>query len=60
MNLIRIESHSYKNNTINILLNDENKKYFVIDSEGWFRASEYFYSLNQCYQYIKAHYSLEV
>ena len=58
--LIRIESHQYKDNTINILFNEQNKKYFVLDLKGWLRASEYFYTLNQCYAYIESTYGLKV
>ena len=60
LELIRIESHQFKDNTINILFNEQNKKYFVLDLMGWFNASEYFYTLTQCYFYIKSKYGLEV
>ena len=42
MNLIRLESHQYGDNTINILLNEDINKYFVLDKNGLFNASEYF------------------
>lgn len=58
--LIRIESHQYKDNTINILFNEQNKQYFVLDIMGWFRASEYFYTINQCHYYIESTYGLKV
>ena len=46
MDLLRIESHQLKDNTINILQNCDNEKYFVLDKNGLFNASEYFFTNN--------------
>lgn len=59
MELLRISSHQFKENTINILYNKENKKYFVMDLLGWFNPSEYFYTEEQCYYYIKSVYGFD-
>lgn len=60
MTLIRLESHEYKDNTINIILNKDINKIFVLDKQGWFNASEYFYNISQCYEYIKSTYGLKL
>lgn len=60
MILLRVESHDHKDNTINILYNEENEKYFVLDLKGWFNPSEYFYNVLQCYMYIESTYGLKV
>ena len=60
MDLLRIESHQLKNNTINIIQNCDNDKYFVLDKNGWFNASQYFDTLIQCYEYAKQTYGLKL
>ena len=60
MTLIRLESHESKDNIINILLNEDINKMFVLDKKGWFNASQYFYTINQCYEYIKSTYGLKL
>lgn len=60
MTIDRIESHAVGRNTINILLNTQNSKYFVMDFLGKNQPSEYYYTLPQCYQYIKDTYNYEV
>lgn len=60
MTLIRLESHEFKDNIINILLNEDINKMFVLDKKGWFNASQYFYTINQYYEYIKSTYGLKL
>ena len=60
MNLTRLESHQYGDNTINILLNEDINKYFVLDKNGLFNASEYFFTIKECYEYIKSTYGLKL
>lgn len=60
MDLLRIESHQLKDNTINILQNVDNEKYFVLDKNGLFNASEYFFTIKECYEYIKSTYDLKL
>lgn len=60
MNLIRVESHQHIDNTINILLNEDINKYFVLDKNGLFNASKYFFTIKECYEYIKSTYGLKL
>ena len=60
MDLLLIESHQLKDNTINILLNEDINKYFVLDKNGLFNASEYFFTVKECYEYIKSTYGLKL